>query len=549
MKLQKFTVKNFRWLKGDKNIIDFSGSEIIFLLWQNNIWKSSFLRAYEFFIEAKQKAVKTDFYNYNLSIPIEIEAEFLLEEWDETDDELMTWESSREPTWLRDNWADSNWIVKVKKVWVREGDFAKYTFKPTEEDWVLNWLGWLHQHLTSFAPTPIAINAMETEDSLEEKVNKIINDDFLKTAKTDFADVYSNAENAVKELQNRVLSSAGIQNMNRNINVNFKKLFSNLELEIKPKNEEIKLVDTIKKNHSINVKKEWWDRDETFRQNGHGIIRQALFNFLTFLKEINWATPTTRKEYIILFEEPELFLHPKVAYILRRSLYELAMNSTYQILCASHSPLMIDISKPKSSIVRICKHLDETTETYQVGDELFQKNEESKKMVQMANRMNTNVCEVFYADKVILVEWDTEAIVFRDLLDRFYQTKEIYVLNTWSKNNIPFFQEILSHFKIKHFVIHDTDTSDKVSSWSLNQRIQDRIVPGLSTRYVFKDTFETAHNYSVNLSKGKPLSAFEYVQLILSPDEQKDCVVYLKDIASSSQSINHTQEYISSLFV
>ncbi len=97
---------------------------------------------------------------------------------------------------------------------------------------------------------------METEDSLEEKVNKIINDDFLKTAKTDFADVYSNAENAVKELQNRVLSSAGIQNMNRNINVNFKKLFSNLELEIKPKNEEIKLVDTIKKNHSINVKKE-----------------------------------------------------------------------------------------------------------------------------------------------------------------------------------------------------------------------------------------------------------------------------------------------------
>ncbi len=80
------------------------------------------------------------------------------------------------------------------------------------------------------------------------------------------------------------------------------------------------------------------------------------------------------------------------------------MNSTYQILCASHSPLMIDISKPKSSIVRICKHLDETTETYQVGDELFQKNEESKKMVQMANRMNTNVCEVFYADKVILVE-------------------------------------------------------------------------------------------------------------------------------------------------
>ena len=42
MKLQKLIIKNFRGLKGDKNIIDFSDSNIIFLIGQNNVGKSSY---------------------------------------------------------------------------------------------------------------------------------------------------------------------------------------------------------------------------------------------------------------------------------------------------------------------------------------------------------------------------------------------------------------------------------------------------------------------------------------------------------------------------
>jgi len=39
-----------------------------------------------------------------------------------------------------------------------------------------------------------------------------------------------------------------------------------------------------------------------------------------------------------------------------------------------------------------------------------------KERVQMINRFNPNVCETFYSNKVLLVEGDTEAIVYRDLL-------------------------------------------------------------------------------------------------------------------------------------
>ena len=557
MKLQKITVKNFRWLKGNSNIIDFSNSNIIFLLGQNNVGKSSFLRAYEFFIDPKQKAVITDFYNHKTITHIEIEAEFLLEADDAWNRDLKKdQEDTSEPNWLKDKWADSNEIVRVKKVWDSEDDtFKKYTWNPSLQDWVEWWLWWLHQNLTKFSPTPIAINAMETESSLEEKVNKMINDNFLKTAKSVFRSKYEKAKKAVKDLQDEVIGSDWIKDFNKNINRNFKKVFSNLELEIRPKNEEIKLVDTLKKNHSVNVKKDWCSREETFLQHGHWIIRQALFNFLAFLKDI-WTTESAKKEYIILFEEPELFLHPRVAYALRKSLYELSANSPYQVLCASHSPMMIDISKPKSSLVRVVRNTDDSTFTYQVWEELFQKDDEHKKMVQMINRFNSNICEAFYADFVLLVEGDTEAIVFRDLLERFFPTKEIYVLNTWSKNNIPFFQEILTHFNIKYIVIHDTDTQDKQSAWTLNSKIWQHIELSnwkdwnFARRYVFRNNFEIAHDYDKDrkISDGKPLAAFNFSQEIQSIDEDLDCVNFLKDICADVSSINHTQEYIDQLF-
>lgn len=61
MKLQRITIKNFRGLKGDSNTIDFSNSNIIFLIGQNNVGKSTYLRAYEFFVNPAQSAEKEDF--------------------------------------------------------------------------------------------------------------------------------------------------------------------------------------------------------------------------------------------------------------------------------------------------------------------------------------------------------------------------------------------------------------------------------------------------------------------------------------------------------
>lgn len=159
----------------------------------------------------------------------------------------------------------------------------------------------------------------------------------------------------------------------------------------------------------------------------------------------------------------------------------------------------------------------------------------------MINRLDPNICESFFSNEVILVEGDTEAIVIRELLERRFPANDIFVVNTGSKNNIPFFQKIFNHFNIKQHIIHDSDTRYNYtktknaegaisytvktnndgnpknnSAWTINQNIWDELTNGnelnenLSKRYVSVYDFESSHDYQHDKSKGKPLSAFEY---------------------------------------
>lgn len=554
MKLNKLIVKNFRGIKGDSNAICFEGSNIIFLIGQNNVGKSSFLKAYDFFVSPKQKSQRQDFFNHEIDIPIEIEAEFIVDPISDKDDvDLQIDGKSKDPNWMS-KWMDKNNKVRIKKIWESENiESRKQTFRPDSSGgtWLDRGFGGFDTLITKYAPAPIWINAMETESSLEEKINKLITEELLKKAKDEFSISYEQALRAVKKLEDEMTSSVQVKNFNINLNKRFKEVFSGLEMEITSKSEDsINLLKALEKHHSIVIKKDGILREDDFLSHGHGVIRQALFNFIAFLNEISESTD---KKYILLFEEPELFLHPKILYNLRKSLYELAEKSSYQVLCASHSPFMIDISKPHCSLVRVIKNKNETTVVYQADENIFQGDSGKKEFVQMINRFNPHICEAFYADKVLLVEGDTETIVYRDLLSRFFENQEIFVLNTGSKNNIPFFQDVLTHFKIEHYIIHDTDTEfnddgSKNSAWSLNQKIWDRvefannIQLNLSRRYVHTINFETANKYKYNKTKGKPLSAYEFAQTI-NINTRIECLDWLKDIIDN-KSIEHDQNYI-----
>jgi putative ATP-dependent endonuclease of the OLD family len=283
------------------------------------------------------------------------------------------------------------------------------------------------------------------------------------------------------------------------------------------------------------------DIKQDFNHHGHGVIRQAMFNFLGIVKNNLPTNEHSSKKFIILFEEPEVYLHPKAIRLLRNVLYNLCEQSPFQLVCASHSPGLIDISKPHTSLVRLVRSSNAETYLYQAGDDLFASDEEQKQKVQMINRFDPNVCESFFADEIIMVEGDTEAVICREILSNSFPTKDIYVLNTGSKNNIPFFQKIFTHFRIKHHIIHDSDTrfiykqsidengqlkytpilkkddtQRRNSAWIINSEIwalietANAINPNLCRRFVSIYNFEYSNEYIYNSEKGKPLSAFEF---------------------------------------
>ena len=164
MKLVELRIRNFRALGGDQNTLRFEDSNIIFLIGQNNVGKSSFLHAFEFFVNPKQKAVASDFFKYDANVPIEIEADFRKEVGDEEN-----------PDFIKNRSGSTSGFKQIrawslsKKYWEEvDKTFIKSTKNPDGE-FVANGFGGIDSLFTKYAPTPIAINAIETIETFEKK--------------------------------------------------------------------------------------------------------------------------------------------------------------------------------------------------------------------------------------------------------------------------------------------------------------------------------------------------------------------------------------------
>ena len=79
-----------------------------------------------------------------------------------------------------------------------------------------------------------------------DKVNKLINDNYLKKAKESQAALYNRTLNDLKKLHDSVLNDKEIKELNKKLNEHFNKVFSDLLLQIKSnRDDEIKIEDII----------------------------------------------------------------------------------------------------------------------------------------------------------------------------------------------------------------------------------------------------------------------------------------------------------------
>jgi putative ATP-dependent endonuclease of OLD family len=189
---------------------------------------------------------------------------------------------------------------------------------------------------------------------------------------------------------------------------------------------------------------------------------------------------------LVLFEEPEAFLHPPQQEILARSLMAVAASGHWQVVCATHSSHFVSKNAADIPAVVRLRRSAGTCEAFQIDEvvwaEVVDANQAitaiAKKYPKMARKLheddakpemeavkhflwlNPDRSSVFFANHVLLVEGATEvALVNRLVGDGKIANADcgLYVLDCIGKYNIHRFMNLLSRLGVSHAVIHDDD--------------------------------------------------------------------------------------------
>lgn len=206
----------------------------------------------------------------------------------------------------------------------------------------------------------------------------------------------------------------------------------------------------------------------TVSNQGTGMVRAAVFGLLRFRQAWLKKRGEDERSLIIGFEEPEIYLHPSAANQMRDIIYELSGMSS-QIIATTHSPYLIDLSrKPRQILNRFHYESSHTSiNPFSVTEKYKQLSENDKSYVKMVMKLDDHMSRIFFTKKVIIVEGDTEEIIFKEALRRVPISSRNKILTNTElvkargKAAIIGLIKYLSALEVDFIVIHDRDKGVK----------------------------------------------------------------------------------------
>ncbi len=158
------------------------------------------------------------------------------------------------------------------------------------------------------------------------------------------------------------------------------------------------------------------------------------------------------RRFVLLIEEPELYLSPHTQRHLFRLLRALAQRGN-QILYSTHAPVFLSVDRIEE--LALVRH------TSQEGTTLFQPEPLAEaEAFRVLSEFDSDRAELFLARAVLLVEGRTEKMTFPLVFEALgiEPDKEgILVLECGGKGNIPLFARICNACDIPYVVVHDRD--------------------------------------------------------------------------------------------
>lgn len=152
--------------------------------------------------------------------------------------------------------------------------------------------------------------------------------------------------------------------------------------------------------------------------------------------------------HVILIDEPEIHQHPSIVKRLAKLMYENAPKK--QLCITTHSPAFV-LPHSLHQVYRVARDSNHGTCAYHIK-------KDTGNAFRLAQELNDDTNEMFFADKVVLVEGVSDRLFIRTLLDRFFSSSQyIKIIPVHGKENFSVYCDILTSFHIPVFVICDQD--------------------------------------------------------------------------------------------
>lgn len=237
---------------------------------------------------------------------------------------------------------------------------------------------------------------------------------------------------------------------------------------------------------------------------GSGFQRHFIYSLIKLgAKYVSKKPSKKTKDFVpslnlILFEEPEAFLHPPQQEELARNLISVGKSEDWQIICSTHSSHFVSRNIDRIPAIIRLERNNGIVNAFQIDEAEWQQIVDANQAISVIAKqypklnkkmssddltpemesvkyslwLNPERASMFFANFVVVVEGPSETAFINKLIDdsKIKAPTGTFILDGLGKYNIHRFMNLLSALGIQHSVIHDDD-NDRDEHLELNQLI------------------------------------------------------------------------------
>jgi putative ATP-dependent endonuclease of OLD family len=375
------------------------------IIGKNDIGKSNLLKALKVILE-DENISKTDFHKNNINEPCEITIKFKVPD------------TLRKKEGIRD-FIQDGFIVLTKKFTFNNSN-NKVNSKYLINNQDIKTLGLNLKNLKPFIPKSIFIPAVKNpEDEIKFQKGTIISELLLPIIEesSEEKENTKSVKRLTEELTNLINEKA--KEITKDLLEMSKQFWEDIE-NINIKVEDFKLQKAF--TPKVKIKDKYLNHEIDLMNRGNGFQRYFILSLLEVYRKRKIG-----KGFVLLFEEPEIYLHFGAQRKLLNILKDFSQEG--QVIITTHSPIFIDRTSIQS-IYLFYKKNGETKFKYIKEDIAY-----------ILEELEFTPSDVFLSDYLIFVEGPTEVKIFKELFRNLNDFREYNVsfLHMGGGDNIKHF--------------------------------------------------------------------------------------------------------------